>query len=365
MDTPSPIVHDSRLTPVSTPTFSAGDGEARQNAQVSPSPQRRRPSTPAIVIALLIVYVVWGSTYLGIALMIETLPPLLAAGVRYLTAGLLLTGGVYFWARLRRTDPPERPTRRQWRSAFIIGTLLLLGGNGFVVLAEQFIPSGVAAVVIATVPIWLAVFDAALTRRRPGRLVIGGLTAGLIGVGILLAPVQGLDRINPLGVGLVCIAAISWATGSLYARKAEMPRSGLLGSGMEMFAGGVVLAILGSLLGEVGQLDLASVSLRSVGALAYLIVFGSVIAFSAYVWLLNNVPVSTLGTYAYVNPIVAVALGALVLSEPITPRTAVATVVIIAAVIAMVSGRPRPAEAADGDASPREVERRSVARAVD
>ena len=319
------------------------------------------------MVALLIVYVVWGSTYLGIALMIETLPPLLAAGVRYLTAGLLLTFLVYLWARVRSADPPERPTRRQWRSAFVIGTLLLMGGNGFVVLAEQFIPSGVAAVVIATVPIWLAVFDALLTRRRPSRLVIGGLAAGLIGVGVLLAPVGGLDRINPLGVGLVCIAAISWAAGSLYARRAEMPRSGLLGSGMEMFAGGIVLAIVGSLLGEIGQLDVASVSLRSVAALGYLVVFGSVIAFSAYIWLLSNVPVSTVGTYAYVNPIVAVALGAIVLAEPITLRTGVAAVVIIAAVIAMVSGRPRSAgePAAEVDASAREVEPRSVARAVD
>jgi drug/metabolite transporter (DMT)-like permease len=334
---------------------------------VSLSPQRRRASTPAIVTALLIVYVVWGSTYLGIALMIETLPPLLAAGVRYLIAGLLLTGLVYLWTRLRHADAPERPTRRQWRSAFVIGSLLLLGGNGFVVLAEQFIPSGVAAVVIATVPIWLAVFDALLTRRRPSRLVMGGLTAGLIGVSVLLAPVDGLDRINPLGVGLVCIAAIAWAAGSLYARKADMPRNGLLGSGMEMFAGGVVLALVGSLLGEIGQVDLASVSLRSGLALVYLIVFGSVIAFSAYVWLLNNVPVSTVGTYAYVNPIVAVALGAMVLSEPITPRTAIAAVVIIAAVIAMVSGRPRPAEEPAGDVepSPHEAEARSVARAVD
>ena len=346
---------------------SAGDGEARQNGHVSPLPQRRRPSTPAIVVALLILYVVWGSTYLGIALMIETLPPLLAAGVRYLAAGLLLTAGVYLWARLRRAEAPERPTRRQWRSAFVIGTLLLLGGNGFVVLAEQFIPSGVAAVMIATVPIWLAVFDALLTRRRPSRLVIGGLIAGLSGVAILLVPVEGLDRINPLGVGLACTAAISWAVGSLYARRAEMPRNGLLGSGIEMFAGGVVLAVVGTLLGEIGQLDLTSVSLRSALAVAYLIVFGSVIAFSAYVWLLNNVPVSTVGSYAYVNPIVAVALGALVLSEPITPRTAVAAVVIIAAVIAMVSGRPRQAEqpARDVGASPREGDARSVARAAD
>ncbi|HUH17238.1 MAG TPA: EamA family transporter, partial [Methylomirabilota bacterium] len=248
-------------------------------------------------------------------------------------------------ARWRGSPRPlERPTRAQWRSAFIIGALLLLGGNGGVVLAELFIPSGVAAVLVATVPIWLSVFDAILTRRRPSLLVIGGLVAGIAGVAVLLVPVEGIEQLDPLGVGLVVVAAISWAIGSLYARRADLPRSGLLGTGMEMVAGGIVLIAAGSLLGEIGRTDIGSFSTSSLLALAYLVVFGSLVAFTAYTWLLANVPVSTVGTYAYVNPIVAVALGAVFLSEPITLRTLVATVIIVGAVVAMVSGRPRQAE---------------------
>lgn len=307
--------------------------------------QRPRPSTAAVAAALLIVYVIWGSTYLAIAVMIETLPPLLTAGARFMVAGLLMLGALVAHARLRpREAPVERPTAAHWRSAFIVGGLLLLGGNGGVVLAEQFIPSGMAAVLVATVPIWLAVFDAILARRRPSVLVVGGLIAGIVGVAILLAPVEGIDELDPLGIGLVVVAAISWAIGSLYARRAPLPRSQLLGTGLEMLAGGIVLVAAGSLLGEIGRTDVSSFSLRSILALAYLIGFGSIVAFTAYTWLLANVSVSTVGTYAYVNPIVAVALGAVILSEPITIRTLVATVIIIGAVVAMVSGRPRQAE---------------------
>jgi drug/metabolite transporter (DMT)-like permease len=202
-------------------------------------------------------------------------------------------------------------------------------------------------VLVATVPIWLAVFDAIATRRRPSALAIGGIVAGFAGVAILLAPVSGVESIDPLGVLLVLVAALSWALGSVYSRGAPMPRSALLGTGMEMLTGGAALFVAGGLLGEVGQIQPAAFSLSSLLALAYLIVFGSLVAFTAYVWLLGNVPVSTVGTYAYVNPIVAVALGALFRHEPITPRTLIAAVIIIGAVIAMVSGRPRrSAEAA-------------------
>lgn len=306
---------------------------------------RPRPSTAAVIVALLVVYVVWGSTYLGIAIMIETMPPLLAAGVRYGVAGVLMLGALVALARLRPAAAPlERPTGAQWRSTFVVGTLLLLGGNGGVVLAEQFIPSGIAAVLVAMVPIWLAVLDAVVTRRRPSRLVVGGLVAGLVGVVVLLAPVEGLGGIDPLGILLVVGASLSWAIGSLYARSAPMPRSGLLGTGMEMLAGGAVLVLAGSLLGEIGRVDPGSISTASLLAMIYLIVFGSILAFTAYTWLVANVPVTTLGTYAYVNPVVAVALGAIFLSEPITLRTVLAAVLILGAVIAMVSGRPREAE---------------------
>lgn len=299
----------------------------------------------AVVIALLVVYVVWGSTYFAIAVMIETLPPLLAAGARYAAAGVLMLGALVAHARWRRNATPlERPTAIHWRSAAIIGTLLLLGGNGGVVLAELRIPSGVAAVIIATVPIWLSVFDAILTRRRPSGLVIGGLLAGTVGVAVLLVPVDGIEDLDPLGIGLVVAAAISWAAGSLYARRAPLPRSGLVLTGMEMLAGGIALMVAGVLLGEIGRTDVSTFSMRSLVAVIYLVVFGSIVAFTAYTWLLANVSVSTVGTYAYVNPIVAVALGAVFLSEPITPRTLIATVIIIGAVIAMVSGRPRTVE---------------------
>ncbi|MEA2652552.1 MAG: hypothetical protein QOI85_2273 [Chloroflexota bacterium] len=295
-----------------------------------------------MAVALLIVYVVWGSTYLGIAIMIETLPPLLAAGVRYAAAGLIMLGALVAYARVRRSaEPIERPTRAHWRSAFIVGTLLLLGGNGGVVLAELYIPSGIAAVMIAAMPIWLSLFDAILTRRRPSRLVIGGLIAGIIGVAILIAPLEELDAINPIGIGLCVLAEVSWAAGSIYARRAPLPRSALLGTGLEMLAGGLVMVLAGSLLGEIGQANVEAFSIRSLVALAYLIVFGSIVAFTAYTWLLANVPVSTVGTYAYVNPIIAVALGAVILNEPITPRTLIASAIIIGAVVAMVSGRPR------------------------
>jgi len=282
--------------------------------------------------------------------MIETLPPLLAAGARYTAAGVVMLGALAAHARWRRSAAPlERPTAIHWRSAAIIGILLLLGGNGGVVLAELRIPSGVAAVLIATVPIWLSVFDAILTRRRPSGLVIGGLLAGTVGVAVLLVPVEGIEDLDPLGIGLVVAAAISWAAGSLYARRAPVPRSGLVLTGMEMLAGGTALMVAGVLLGEVGRTDVSTFSTRSLVAVAYLVVFGSIVAFTAYTWLLANVSVSTVGTYAYVNPIVAVALGAVFLSEPITPRTVVATVIIIGAVIAMVSGRPRAAEESGPD----------------
>ena len=309
------------------------------------TPSRARPSAAAVVVALLIVYVVWGSTYFAIAVMIETLPPLLAAGARYATAGAIVLVALYavgFWRR--GNGPVERPTRAHWRSAFIIGTLLLLGGNGGVVLSELLIPSGVAAVLVAMTPIWIAVFDAILTRQRPSGLVVGGLVVGIVGVGVLLVPVEGIEGINPLGVGLVVFAAICWAIGSLYARSAPLPRSGLLGTGLEMVAGGVMLVLAGSLIGEVGRTDVSSFTIESLLALGYLVVFGSIVAFSAYSWLLTNVPISTVSTYAYVNPIVAVALGAIFLSEPIAPRTLIATALIVGAVVAMVSGRPRAAE---------------------
>jgi drug/metabolite transporter (DMT)-like permease len=300
--------------------------------------------------ALGTVYLVWGSTYLAIAYVVETLPPLLAASARFLVAGAGLIAFVaaqHAWRRSRGgAGSLPFPRLVEWRTAVIVGGLLLLGGNGLVSLAEQRIPSGIAAVMIATVPIWMSVFEAILTRRVPSTLAIGGIVVGLIGAVILLLPSDGIGALDPVGVGMVAVSAMAWATGSLYARRGPLPRSALLGTGMEQLAGGVALAVVAVGIGEPGRLDLAHVSGSSLLGLGYLVVFGSLVAFTAYVWLLNHVPVTTVATYAYVNPVVAVGLGLLFRNEPLTPRTLLAAALIIGAVVAMVSGRPRQAEEA-------------------
>jgi drug/metabolite transporter (DMT)-like permease len=311
----------------------------------------RRPSTLSVAVALGTVYIVWGSTYLAIAYVVETLPPLLSAAARFLAAGGLLIAFLVAQDRWRRRRNPAAPSLRwpravEWRTAFIVGALLLLGGNGMVMVAEQSIPSGIAAVIIATVPIWMSVFDALLTRRAPSRLSIGGLVVGLVGVTILLLPSEGLDALDPIGIAVLVVAAISWASGSLYARRGPLPHNQLLGTGMEQLAGGLALVAAGLLLGELGRTDLAAVSVESLLGLGFLIVFGSLFAFTAYVWLLNHVPVTTVATYAYVNPVVAVGLGVFFRNESLTPRTLLAAALIMGAVVAMVSGRPREVEEA-------------------
>lgn len=317
-------------------------------------PSSRRPSTLAVVVVLGTVYVVWGSTYYAITVMVETLPPLLAAGFRYALAGVLMLTFLLARDRWRRrrtehgtgdsTGLISHPRLIEWRTAAIVGTLLLLGGNGGVVLGELRIPSGIAAVIIATTPIWMNVADGFLHRRSPGRLASGGLLVGLIGVALLLYPARGADALDPIGIGLVVAASLSWAAGSLYARRGQLPRNQLVGSGMEMLCGGAALLLVGAVTGEVGRTDPSHFSTTSLLAVAYLVVFGSLVAFSAYVWLLGNVPISTVSTYAYVNPIVAVGLGTLLRGEQITPRMLLAAALILGAVVAMVSGRLRTTE---------------------
>jgi drug/metabolite transporter (DMT)-like permease len=310
--------------------------------------RRPAPATLSVILALTIVYVVWGSTYLAIAYVVETLPPFSAAGARFLAAGAMLGAFLLARDRWRRSGGApasvQAPRLVEWRTALIVGALLLLGGNGMVMVAEKTIPSGIAAVIIATVPIWMSVFDAALTRRRPSYLALGGLTVGLVGVAILLLPEEGFDALDPLGIGLLVVATISWAAGSLYARHGPMPHNQLMGTSMQQLAGGASLVVVALAVGELGALDLGGVSPESWLGLAYLVVFGSLIAFTAYVWLLNRVAVTTVATYAYVNPVVAVALGMLFRGEELTPRTLLAAALILGAVVAMVTGRPREAE---------------------
>ncbi len=309
-----------------------------------------RSSTLSVALALGTVYIVWGSTYLAIAYVVETLPPIMSGGIRFTVAGSLLLAFLLAQARWRRRRTPEsrlvRPRLIEWRTAAIVGIFLLLGGNGLVSVAERLIPSYIAAVIIATVPIWMNVGEAIMTRRRPSLLAIGGLLVGLVGVAILLLPAQGIDAINPLGIGIVLCSALSWSAGSLYARRAPLPANQLMGSGMEQLVGGGVMLAVAVVLGEFAALEPGSVSVESLLGLGYLIVFGSLIAFTAYVWLLDHAPISTVATYAYVNPVVAVFLGLLFRDEPLTPRILLAAALIIGAVVAMVSGRPRQAKEA-------------------
>jgi drug/metabolite transporter (DMT)-like permease len=288
------------------------------------------------------VYLLWGSTYLAIRFAIDTLPPFLMAGTRHLTAGLLL----YLFLRARGAP---RPDWRHWRTAAAIGAMLLLGGNGLVTWAEKRVPSGLAALIVSSVPIWMALLDGVQRRRRPGLAVIAGLVLGLGGIAILVVPGRfgGNGRVDLVGAGALLAAAISWATGSLYARRARLPASTLTATAMEMIAGGVLLWGTGLLLGEGGRFEAAAVSARSVVSLGYLIVCGSLLGFSAYVWLLKVSTPARVSTYAYVNPIVAVLLGALLAGEALTPRVALAAAVIVGAVALIISSRAKPEAAAE------------------
>jgi drug/metabolite transporter (DMT)-like permease len=288
-------------------------------------------SRARILAAFAAVYVLWGSTYLAIRFGVETIPPFLMAGTRHLTAGLLLYG----W--MRASGAP-RPRGRHWVSAAWIGGLMLLGGNGLVTWAELRVPSGLAALIVASVPIWMAVLAAAEKRRRPSGFVIAGLVIGLGGIGLLVAPgrLGGGERVDPLGAAALLIAALAWSIGSLYARRAPLPSSTLTAVSMEMIGGGALLWIAGLLLHEGSRLNLSAVSARSALSLAYLIVFGSLVGFSAYVWLLKATTPARASTYAYVNPIVAVLLGTLLAGEALTPRIGLAAASIVAAVALII-----------------------------
>jgi drug/metabolite transporter (DMT)-like permease len=272
------------------------------------------------------LYVVWGSTYLGIMLAIRTMPPFLMSAARFLVAGGLLFA----------ISPPrrERLGVRAWIAALFAGGALLTVGNGGITWAEERVDSGVAALLVATMPLWLALFDRALFGRRLSVAGWAGLLVGLGGVALLVSP--GSGGTDLLG-GLVCVlAAAAWAAGSLYSRHAPLPSQPMLASGMEMLMGGALLAVAGLAAGEGGQVHLSHVSAESALALAYLVVVGSVVAFSAFHWLLRNAPTSIVSTYAYVNPVVAVLLGAAFLGEPMTLRTLAAGLAIVISVVLIV-----------------------------
>lgn len=303
-------------------------------------PPEAAPTNTRIVAAFAAVYVIWGSTYLAIRFAIETLPPLLMASVRFLLAGTLL----YLWARSRGA---ARPTRAQWRAAAVVGGLLFVGGNGAVVVAEQWVPSGLVALLVAAVPLWMVVLDWVWgSRTRPTPRVILGLAGGLVGVGLLAgSPGVGAGGgLELLGGALVVVGSLAWAAGSIYSRHAPTPPRPRMWVALQMLSGGALLLPLSILTGEMGRLDPSAVSLKSVLALLYLVFFGALVAFTAYIWLLTVSTPARVGTYAYVNPAVALFLGWALADEPLTGRSLVAAAIIVGAVVVITTGRRRSAE---------------------
>ena len=277
------------------------------------------PSPLKIAFALVAVYLVWGSTYLAIRVALESFPPFLMCGIRFVIAGVLL----YVVMRMRGAPAP---TPAQWRASAVIGTLLMGGGTGAVAFAEQWVASGLAALEIATTPLWAALF-AGIWGRWPSRLEWTGLVLGLLGVGLL--NLEGNLRGSPAGAAALLLAPICWTFGSIWSRHLPIP-SGLMASATKMLTGGAVLLLFGMICGE--SLPSAP-SGRAVGAVIYLIVFGSLVAFSAYLFLLEHTRPALATSYAYVNPVIAVILGWWLAAEPITGRTLVAAAIIIAAVV--------------------------------
>jgi drug/metabolite transporter (DMT)-like permease len=291
-----------------------------------------RPSRAIIVLAFAAVYLIWGSTYLAIRYAIETLPPFLMAATRFLTAGAIL----FTWARLRG-DKAEL-SFVQWRRALMIGGLLLLCGNGGVTWAEKYITSSLAALLVASEPLWVVILNWVLTGRRPNAKVLIGVLIGVGGVALLvsggnLSQAANVSVMNLVGTAVVLVAGMAWATGSVYANRNPINATTSLASGMEMLAGGSLLLLVSLGGGEFKRLNLAAASWTSISAFLYLSLVGSLVAFTAYSWLLRNVTPAAAATYAYVNPVVAVLLGWLIASEPLTWRMLLAAAVIIGSVV--------------------------------
>jgi drug/metabolite transporter (DMT)-like permease len=297
------------------------------------------PTRLGLLAAFAAIYLIWGSTYLAIRFAIETLPPFLMTGARFLAAGSLLYG----WMRLRGAP---RPALSHWAVAAIVGTGMLVFGVGGVSWAEQRVPSGAAALIVAVGPLWMVLIDWLFYGgERPDLKVLVGILLGFAGVAILVGPEQlaGAGQIDLAGTGVILWGTLAWSFASLYTRKGHLPDSPAQATGMEMLAGGVILVLVGSAFGEWRSLEVGEVSLRSALALAYLTVLGSIIALSAYLWLLKVSTPARVITHAYVNPIVAVFLGWALAAEPLSPRVLVASAVIIAGVLVIVSRRlPTP-----------------------
>jgi drug/metabolite transporter (DMT)-like permease len=292
------------------------------------------PSRLKLALAFACVYVIWGSTYLGIRFAIETMPPLLMAGIRFLVAGALLYG----WIALR--GEARRPTRQQWKAAAVLGTLFFLGGNGGVSWAETRVPSGLAALLVATIPFWLVMMEW-LTGigSRPSARTVAGIAAGFAGVALLVGSPGAGAGVDRVGAAVLIVAPMCWALGTVISRRLSHPASHLQSGAMQMLAGGAALVLVGLLMGEGARFRPDAVSTRSLLALIYLILFGSIVAFSAYNWLLHATTPTRVGTYAFVNPAVAVLLGWALAGEEVGPMTLIAGAFILTGVILIIGQR--------------------------
>ena len=291
-----------------------------------------------IWIALIAVYLIWGSTYLAIRYVVETIPPFIGMSMRFISAGVVL----YIW-RIFKGD--SVPTRRQWRDTGIIGLLLLVGGNGIVSWAEQFVPSGIAALLISTMPIWMVIIES-LRRggEKPKVKTVIGLILGFSGVALMIGPGElsnEIGKLHPLGLIALPTAALLWSLGSVYSKSADLPSSSLMTTSAEMLIGSAGLFLVGTLRGEWGIFNFAAVTNESWAGLLYLAIVGSLGGFVAYAYLLKNAPISLVSTYAYVNPVIALLLGAWIAQESLDGRTIIAAVIILGAVILITTGKGR------------------------
>ena len=330
------------MTTITTPKQTSAKATKARERSLPP-----HATTPLVLAAFAAVYLLWGSTYLAIRVGVETVPPLILAGLRHFTVALFLYP-------ILRWKTGVRPTAANWKSAAVTGCLLLFVGNGGVSWAEQIVPSGVTALLVTMVSLWLVVVD----WLRPGGVrpvpkVLFGLVLGLAGVVLLVGPSHGgaSDRADPRGVAVLVIASFAWACGSIYSKHGDMPGSALLGVAMQSFSGGVALLMAGLLSGEFHRFRFAAVSWRSWVALAYLIIFGSGIGLSAYIYILQKSTSARVATYALVNPVVALILGWLFADEIISLRTVIAAVVILTAVVVVITA-PHRAPARKGDLEP-------------
>jgi drug/metabolite transporter (DMT)-like permease len=291
-------------------------------------------SVPALAAGFASIYLIWGSTYLAIRYAVETLPPFLMGGMRFAVAGFIL------WLIVRWQRAP-RPNFAQWRSAAVAGTLMLAGGNGLVCWAEQWVPSSIAALIVGTVPLWMVLLEWLLHRgKRPTLAVVIGLAVGFAGVALLAANGgtggdQAMSSAVRWGAGALLLACVFWSLGSLHSRRASQGQSMLQASAMQMLGGGAAMLIIAAVIGELNHFDLASISSRSAFSFAYLVLAGSLIGYTSYIWLLRVASPTAVSTYAYVNPIVAVALGWWLGNETITSRMLLAGAMVVGAVALM------------------------------